>query len=327
MDVPEKWTGKSGHVLHDRRIPPWFRESLADLIAKAEKADPPGLASTRRAFLRQGQVSGTRGQSPGQSWEAAVSQLLELRFELLVGVRLIGATALTKISSETPDFECTAQGSEFGIEATTRARPEVGAAMHRLLDEGLSGTPVSVMLIRSGELVFGKAPEVLKAIAVRVIADIRELVAAAAGGLPRGTVPIPELGLAAVLHGPGPLTGPGTRVASQLVLDGELRDYQWKRAALQIKDPIENKGSKSYGLPSIVVLDVSRLDSAGWEPAEPSWTEEFQKVLDRCDLGSLEGALVVRSDLKSGHLEPLCWRLGEPSAELAASTLLGYCLP
>jgi hypothetical protein len=35
----------------------------------------------------------------------------------------------------------------------------------------------------------------------------------------------------------------------------EQREYHWKMAALQIKDPIEKKGLKTYGLPSIVVLD------------------------------------------------------------------------
>jgi hypothetical protein len=48
----------------------------------------------------------------------------------------------------------------------------------------------------------------------------------------------------------------------------------------QIKDPVENKGRKTYTLPSIVVLDVSRLGYAGQMPAGP-WTAKFQDVLRR----------------------------------------------
>jgi hypothetical protein len=85
------------------------------------------------------------------------------------------------------------------------------------------------------------------------------------------------------------------------------RDYHWSMAVLQIKDPVEKNGRKTYRLPSIVVLDVSRLGSAGQVPAG-SWTGKFQEVLDACELGNLGGALVVRSVLASGVLEPLCWR-------------------
>jgi hypothetical protein len=80
-------------------------------------------------------------------------------------------------------------------------------------------------------------------------------------------------------------------------------------AAMQTKDPIENKGRKTYALPSIVVLDVSRLGSVGREPAEASWTGKFQDQLATCQLGNLDGALVVRSELDSEILEPLCWRV------------------
>jgi hypothetical protein len=94
-------------------------------------------------------------------------------------------------------------------------------------------------------------------------------------------------------------------------------------AALQIKDSIEKKGRKTYALPSIVVLDVSRLGAAGREPADASWMGKFQDVLDACELGNLSGALVVRSELLSENLHPLCWRGEESLAAAAAAALLG----
>ncbi len=94
-------------------------------------------------------------------------------------------------------------------------------------------------------------------------------------------------------------------------------------AALQIKGSIENKSLKTYGLPSIVVLDVSLLGSAGQVPAEASWTGKFQDVLDACELSNLGGALVVRSVLMSEVPQSLCWRGAESLALAAAAVLLG----
>jgi hypothetical protein len=294
VNVPVKWTGSSGHLLHDRQIPSWFRDGLAALIAELEAAAPPGLADRRTAFRQQGQTAKIKVLSPELRAETAMNQLLDLRLELLVAVKLIRAGALTKISKETPDFECSWQGKEFGIEVTTRARLEVGSAMHKLLERGLSSGPdIGVTLIRSGKLLFSEDPGRTAVIADRVVTAIKERAAAAAGRPVTGSIPIPELGL----------------------------------TAMQIKDPIENKGRKTYGLPSIVVLDVSRLGSARWEPAEASWTGKFQDVLDDCQLGNLGGALVVRSELGSEILEALCWRGEQSLAQAAAAVLLGGQMP
>ena len=75
------------------------------------------------------------------------------------------------------------------------------------------------------------------------------------------------------------------------------------------------------------MLDVSRLGSAGQEPAEASWTGKFQDVLDACELGNLGGVLVVRSPLMSEALEPLCWRGEQPLVQAAAAALLGGQMP
>jgi hypothetical protein len=41
-------------------------------------------------------------------------------------------------------------------------------------------------------------------------------------------------------------------------------------------------------------------------------------VLDGCALGNLSGVLVVRSDLRSQVIEPLCWR-GDNSPAVSAA--------
>ncbi len=51
------------------------------------------------------------------------------------------------------------------------------------------------------------------------------------------------------------------------------------------------------------------------------WTGKFQDVLDACNLCNLGGALVVRSQLTSEHVEALCWR-GDASLALAAGAVL-----
>ncbi len=73
----------------------------------------------------------------------------------------------------------------------------------------------------------------------------------------------------------------------------------------------------TYRLPSIVVLDVSRLGWAG-QAIAGAWTGKFQDMLDTCELGNLGGVLVVRSELRSVSLEPLCWR-GDTEPALAAA--------
>lgn len=324
-DVPEEWTGPSGHLLHEPWVPPAIRDGLAALISELEAARPPGLGDRRTAFRRQGQVAGgtakAKALSPAQRQETGMAQLLDQRAELLVGVRLVRAGVLVRIGRETPDFECEWRGTEFGVEVTTRARPETVAAMHDLLEKGLwSGPDVGVTLRRSGKLLFSESPAKTAAIADRVIASINEHVTAAAGQPVTGSIPIPELGLTAMLHPPLPLAGPGIRVTYEWLLTPEEWEHHWSMAALQIKDPIENKGRKTYKLPSIVVLDVSRLGYAGQMPAGP-WTGKFQDVLDACKMGNLGGALVVRSQLTTEHLEALSWQ-GDASLSLAAGAVL-----
>jgi hypothetical protein len=186
--------------------------------------------------------------------------LLEQRAELLAGVRLLRAGVLQRMGKETPDFECRWQQMEFGVEVTTRARPEAASAMHDLLETGLQdGLDVGVTLIRTGKLLFSEDAVKTAAIADQVITRIKGMATATAGRPMSGRIPIPELGLVAMVHDGGPVSGPGMRVTYESLLTPHRWDHHWKMDALQIRDTVEKKGRKAYALPSILVLDVSRL--------------------------------------------------------------------
>ena len=62
--------------------------------------------------------------------------------------------------------------------------------------------------------------------------------AAAAGKPVTGRIPIPELGLTAMLHDAGRLCRPGMRVTYELPLRDDQQEHLRKMAALQIKDPV-----------------------------------------------------------------------------------------
>ena len=306
MDVPAAWTGPSGHLLHEPWMQPWLRDGLAVLITELEAAGLAGLGDRRTAFRQQGQIANPGTLSPLQRQELGMDQLLEQRAELLVGVKLLRAGVLERMGTETPDFECRWQHTEFGVEVTTRARPEAAWAMHDLLEEGLQDGPdVGVTLMRTDTLLFSESPGKTARIADQVIDSIKELVAAAEGRPVSRSIPIPQLGLTAMVHGGG--SGPGMRVTYEPLQTDDQWNHHWKLAALQIKDTVEKKGRKGYALPSILVLDVSRLGYAGQMLTEVG-IAKFQEVLDGCELGNLGGVLVVRSQLTAEILEAVCWR-------------------
>jgi hypothetical protein len=316
VEVPVAWTGPSGHLVHERWMPAWFRDGLAMLITELEDAAPSGLGERRTAFRQQGQIANSGALSPLQRQELGMDQLLEQRAELLVGVKLLRAGVLERMSKETPDFECRWQQTRFGVEVTTRARPEAASAMHDLLEKGLQeGPDVAVTLTRTNALLFSEDPAKTAAIADRVVASIKELAVTAAGQPVLGSIPIPELGLTAVVRGAEAISDPGMRVTYESLLTEDQWEYHWKMAALQIKDTVEKKGRKAYEMPSILVLDVSRLGYAG-QMLTVTGITRFQEVLDGSDLGNLDGVLVVRSQLTSEILEAVCWR-GESSLPVA----------
>jgi hypothetical protein len=329
VDLPVEWTGPSGHLVQEPWVPPPVRDSLAALITELEAAAPPGLGDRRRAFRQQGQGARPGAMSLSQQQEAGWERLLEQRAELLVGVRLLRAGVLKRMSRETPDFECCWGQAEFGVEVTTRARPEAALAMHNLLERGLEDGPdVAISLQRTGVLLFSENPVTTAGIADRVVIDIREQAATGVGQPLSGRVKIPELGLIAWVHDGGPFTGPGRRVTYESLTTDEQWDHHWAMAARQIKDTVEKKGHKAYALPSILVLDVSRLGYVGQQVTETG-IARLQEELDGCDLGNLGGVLVTCSRLTADDLTGLCWR-GEsalPLTLVGGAVLFGGDLP
>jgi len=160
---------------------------IIELIAELEAAGPEGLDGMRRRFRDLGRTdSGT-----------AMTQLLEARFELLVASRLARVGALRRIRADTPDFDCHWNGSDLGVEATTRAREEIGSALERAMERGQWGdADVHVTLTRTGKLLFSEPPELIAKVSDRVIRQIRAAIAAAGDRtLEHGNIPIPEFGL------------------------------------------------------------------------------------------------------------------------------------
>jgi hypothetical protein len=58
-------------------------------------------------------------------------------------------------------------------------------------------------------------------------------------------------------------------------------------------------------------------------PPAASWMGKFQDVLDGCELGNLGGAVVMRSELVSELLYPLCWRGDDQLVAAAMTPLFG----
>ena len=108
-------------------------------------------------------------------------------------VHLLRAGVLQRMGKETPDFECRWQQTEFGVEVTTRARPEAASAMHDLLEVGLQeGPDVGVTLTRTGKLLFSEDPVKTAALADQVITRIRETATSAAGPPSSAPKPFPN---------------------------------------------------------------------------------------------------------------------------------------
>lgn len=327
MNIPATWTGSGGHVLLEPWVPSQIRDGFAELITELEAVAPAGLANTRRAFRTRGQV-GQQPQgtmTPSQLQVNAIDGLLNLRFELLVAAQLLRAGALTQIRPDTPDFDCHWGNYDFGVEVTTRARDEVGAALEQAMERALwDGPTVKVTLTRSGRLLFSESPAKIAAISDRIVAQISAAAAQCTTQPSFGDVPVPELGLTAKWHSDTGFSMPGARVVYESVMTftAEEWQYHWAMATRQVQDTIEEKGSKTYSMPSIAVVDVSRLGETS-RLLSGEAIEKYRGVLDQSRLGNLHGALLVRTTLTSRVIEPLCWRGDETALRAIGAVVLG----
>jgi hypothetical protein len=328
MTLPKAWTGQTGHVLSQPWVPAEVLASFERLIAGLEATSPLGLATTRNNFKAMGQFeSGARkfmALSESQRIAVAMDNILNLRVELLVAAQLQRAGLLAKIRSDTPDFDCRVGRSEFGVEVTSRARPEVAEALHEAMERGLEvGPDIHVALERTGELLFAEDPTVVAAAGDRVVAEINAAVSHTQP-FATGDVAIPELRLNARWTTGTGIGMAGTKVHydGATMFSAEQWAHHWKMASLQVRDTIERKGQKTYSAPSIVIVDVSRLGETSRLLSDEG-AAAFQAVLDGCDLGNLNGALLIRSVLTAECVTPICSRLDPSVALAAASVILG----
>jgi hypothetical protein len=335
VNLPMSWTGQSRHVLTEPWAPPQIVDSFERLIAELDAAPVPGLATTRRAFRAQGEIdagSATFLALPeSQRIAIAMEQILTLRVELMVAAQLQRAGALAQIRADTPDFVCRSGEGAFGVEVTTRARPEVVEALHGELERGLrDGPDVDVTVERTGALLFSENPAVVAAVSDQLVAYIKDSIASAAGQpYAAGSLPVPQLGLTARWTAGTGIGMPGARVVFEdsLMFSADQWTHHWQFAALQVKDTIEKKGKKNYSVPSLVVVDVSRLgETSRWLTDEG--IAAFQAVVESCELGNLRGAMLVRSTLTAEAIVPLCQRLDKSVVLAAAAVILGvYAKP
>jgi len=330
MNLPTSWTGRNRHVLCEPWAPPQVVTSFGSLMAELDAAAVPGLAGTRSAFMAQGQVDAGSAKfmalPESQRIAIAMEQILALHVELLVAAQLQRAGALKHIRRDTPDFGCRSGQGEFGVEVTTRARPEVVDALHSELERGLQDGPdVDVTLERNGALLFSEDPAVVAAVSDRVVAEIRDSVATVAGQpYAGGSLPVPKLGLTVRWTAGTGIGMARARVVFEdaVMFSADQWTHHWEFAALQVKDTIEKKGQKNYPLPSLLVVDVSRLgETSRWLADEG--IAAFRAVVDSCEMGNLRGVLLVRSVLTAGGILPLCHRLDKSVALAAAAVILG----
>jgi hypothetical protein len=166
-------------------------------------------------------------------------------------------------------------------------------------------------------------------------------------GCDRGPSPRPHQGVRGLGAGvalAGARTGPGTRPyrpgarRRPLLGSWHARDIRVPADPRPVGTPLEDgrppdqghgreEGRKPYALPSIFVLDVSRLGYTGHTLTEAG-IARFQEVLDGCGFGNLGGVLVIRSWLDSqarracageANRRCRCWSPAAPCGSAASS--------
>lgn len=291
VTISPEWIG-TGHLLSQPWIPAEFVANTAALTARLDQraASPHSLgrlASKRRDFRAYGQLPDA---------DAAFDQLWRLRSELVVADRLLDAGVEVTIGRETPDPECSWTDWTFGVEITTRHPAEIEYTLRSRLSElGQSGAGCIVYLRRTEPLIFTMPPGAMHSAVERVVQAV------IAGD--QAVVALPEAGFTArIVQGAGIL--PQAHVATEdMPFPGHSTSY-WSTLARQIITSVQEKASKTYTIPSVLALDISRLGWCGKWPIDVSWTKAFDDVLDKdCTWGPLTGVVLFRSWLWD-HSDP-----------------------
>jgi endonuclease III len=241
-------------------------EPLEVILDDLARSGPSGLAGRRRKFWQD------RG-----SFDA----LLDLRVELLLGSALARRHVIFTYSQASPDIVCEVAGSEWGLEVTARRRDDL-AALHDALEKALTaGADVGVLIRRLDERFkfdASRVPEIVGAVVDAVNAG-------------RTSLAFGWAGIAVDIRKGGGM-GPGLQVVWEPVTNLAAH---WPAVARELTSRVQEKSSKQYPVPTVAVVDITRLGESGrWAletiPAATLTSEITPKLA-----GTLAGVAIVRA--------------------------------
>ena len=265
----EVWTKDlPQHLFHVNQLAGWpgFGDSLEIVLNDLERWSPKGLDSRRTTFRTQANNE---------------SKLLDLRSELVIAASLARNRVTFEFRKDSPDLLCQTTGGPVGIEVTTRQRHDI-RRLHNTLEERL--TKVSgarVKLTRIGkEYKFDQT---------RIEEIVGPVVWAAKNG-EDSTLSFPWAGVSVnIWHD-------SESEANSQVFWNSAQDWDihWAGVAIELANSVRSKGEKVYAVPTIAVVDITRLfDSSHWPGGD------IPKVLtSHLNAGiaeSLEGVVIVQS--------------------------------
>lgn len=292
----KRWVNDDpAHPFHPSRLPIGSSdaEALDELLAFLEEVAPIGLPLRRREF------STVRDDLSG---------LVNLRTELVIAAALARCGTTFEFRKDSPDLELSS--GQFGYEVTCRIRNDI-LRIHGQLEDVLFHFPdLTAEIVPDGRFKF--APEHVEGIVVAV-----EKVAQARRGV---TLDFPQAGIKIHLHHDA--SGrPGARVTWRDVgLDPE--DAGYLAAGLrELVTRIEEKGAKTYAVPTLLVIDITRLGTfarLAAAPIQKALAESRQVVTPN---GMLGVAVVRAGYLASNALEVL-WATEEDGESDSAIQLL-----
>lgn len=263
------WTSNiEEHPFNPDRIAGWkgIGESLELILDDLERWAPKGLDSRRSMF-----------RSQWKNFDA----LLNLRSELAIAASMARNHVNFEFMRDSPDFLCSTSDGLLGVEVTTRQRNDI-VRLHDALEARLIDSQgLHIVLHRIGnEFKFDQTR----------LNEIVDGVALAAGTGENQTVPLLWAGITASIWQD---THSGT--GAQVVWDGGIDlDKHWLGVAKELTSSVWEKGSKNYPVPTIAVIDITRLgETSHWPADEIPKNLTGQITIDNA--GSLEGVILVQS--------------------------------
>ena len=255
-------------MFHPSRLANWngVGEALEIVLNDLECWAPRGVDSRRSTFRNQ------------RNNERA---LLDLRSELVVAASLARNRVKFEFLRGSPDLVCETIDGRVGVEVTTRHRNDIRTLHDALEARPINANGVQVQLRRIGtEYKFDQ----------RRLSEIVEVVAQVAESGRSETVSFAWAGVAATV-----IQDEGSGSGMQVMWDARTDwNSHWLGIGWELVSSIKDKGTKNYSVPTIAVVDITRLgDSSHWPPSEIP--KNLTQRLTEDMAGSLEGVVVVFS--------------------------------